>query len=347
MPSISNYRGRFAPSPTGPLHFGSLVAALASYLDARHHGGAWLLRMEDLDEPRTFAGAATDILHTLESFGLHWDEEVVYQSHRTDAYDEALQKLEEKGAVYPCACTRKEIADSALHGIEGQIYPGTCRKGIPAGREGRAWRVRTDNVPSPPAGEGVRERGRINLNSPPSPIKGEGCVVEFDDMLQGYIVQNLEREIGDFVVRRADGLFAYQLAVVVDDAFQRITHVVRGADLLNSTPRQIYLQKLLGLPTPSYMHIPIAVNAAGEKLSKQTLATPVMADQGASILCDALEFLRQHPPLELRSAPVEEVLQWGIANWQPRNMTGLRTLPAVGAHTVLTGTRAASAHSSS
>jgi glutamyl-Q tRNA(Asp) synthetase len=301
MPSTTNYRGRFAPSPTGPLHFGSLAAALASYLDAKHHRGVWLVRMEDLDEPRTVAGAAGDILRTLEALGLHWDEEVVYQSRRSDAYEEALQKLKDTGAVYPCACTRKEIADSALHGIEGQIYPGTCRNGVPEGRVGRAWRVRTDNLP-----------------------------IEFDDALQDHIVQHLESEIGDFVVRRADGLFAYQLAVVVDDAFQGITHVVRGADLLNSTPRQIYLQQLLGLPTPSYMHIPIAVNAAGEKLSKQTLAAPVVADQGASILCDALAFLQQHPPGEMRKAAAGKILQWGIANWQPRNMTGLRTLPAAG-----------------
>jgi glutamyl-Q tRNA(Asp) synthetase len=318
MPTTTNYRGRFAPSPTGPLHSGSLAAALASYLDAKHNRGTWLLRMEDLDEPRTVAGAASDILRTLEALGLHWEGEIIYQSHRTDAYEAALQELKENGAVYPCACSRKEIADSALHGIEGQIYPGTCRNGIPAGREGRAWRIRTNNLP-----------------------------IGFDDALQGLVTQHLEREIGDFVVRRADGYFAYQLAVVVDDAFQNVTHVVRGADLLNSTPRQIHLQRLLNISTPCYMHIPIAVNSAGEKLSKQTLAAPVMREHAAAALCDALEFLRQSPPRELRRAAVGEILQWAVASWRPQNMLGLRTLPAVGDQTVVTGTRAASAHSNS
>ncbi len=277
MNSSSNYRGRFAPSPTGSLHFGSLVAAVGSYLDAKHHHGTWLVRMEDLDTPRCLPGAAEDILRTLETFGLHSDEPIIYQSQRTAAYEGALQRLKDCGVVYPCCCTRKEIADSALHGIEGLVYPGTCRNGIPAGREGRAWRVRTDITPSPLMGEGWGEgdRGTRPLSPPPSPARGEGNKVEFDDALQGRISQQLESQIGDFVVKRADGLFAYQLAVVVDDAFQNITHIVRGADLLASTPRQIYLQRLLGLPTPHYMHLPIAVNAAGGKLSKQTLASPV------------------------------------------------------------------------
>jgi glutamyl-Q tRNA(Asp) synthetase len=299
MPSVATYRGRFAPSPTGPLHFGSLVAALASYLDAKHHRGEWLVRIEDLDEPRTVAGAASDILHMLETLGMDWDEKVIYQSHRSDAYEAALQKLKDIGAVYPCACTRKEIADSALHGIEGQIYPGTCRNGVPQGRVGRALRVRTDDTP-----------------------------IGFNDALQGPVAQHIESEIGDFVVRRADGYFSYQLAVVVDDAFQGITHVVRGADLINSTPRQIYLQRLLGLPMLHYMHIPIAVNAEGEKLSKQTLAAPVSRDHASVVLCEALKFLQQQPPRELRSAEVEEVLQWGIANWQPLHMLGMRVLVA-------------------
>src|SRR5512135_3790364 len=222
-PSDSTYRGRFAPSPTGPLHFGSLVAAVGSYLDARHQNGTWLVRMEDLDTPRCIPGAAEDILRTLDVFGLHSDEPILYQSQRTAAYEEALNKLKADGSVYPCCCTRKEIADSAMNGIEGPVYPGTCRNGIPAGRAGRAWRVHTSNQP-----------------------------IGFDDALQGRITQHLESDIGDFVVKRADGLFAYQLAVVVDDAFQNITHVVRGADLIASTPRQIHLQRLLDLPTPSY-----------------------------------------------------------------------------------------------
>jgi glutamyl-Q tRNA(Asp) synthetase len=283
----ANYRGRFAPSPTGALHFGSLAAALASYLDAKHHQGIWLVRMEDLVAPRVVHGAADNILRTRETFGLHWDEAVLYQSRRSEAYEAALQTLQRLGMAYRCCCTRKEIADSVLHGIEGAVYPGTCRNGIAAGRVGRAWRVRTDNLP-----------------------------VAFNDVVQGRITQRLESEIGDFVVRRADGVFAYQLAVVVDDAFQRITHVVRGADLLNSTPRQIWLQRLLGLPLPCYLHIPVAVNAEGEKLSKQTLAEPVAGENAAGTLFEALAFLQQHPPVELRGAPVQAVLQWGVENWR-------------------------------
>jgi glutamyl-Q tRNA(Asp) synthetase len=345
---MSIYRGRFAPSPTGPLHFGSLVAAVGSYLDAKHHRGNWLVRIEDIDTPRTVNGSADDILSTLEAYGLHWDEDIIYQSQRTAAYEEAFQKLQAIGAVYPCACTRKEIADSALHGIDGQIYPGTCRNGIPLGREGRAWRVRTNHIPSPlvvtsdladvfgqpsrmassSIREGPRERGRVESTSPspqPSPIKGEG-VVKFTDALQGHITQHLESEIGDFVVKRADGLFAYQLAVVVDDAAQEITHVVRGADLLYSTPRQIYLQGLLGLATPTYMHLPVAVNAQGEKLSKQTLAQPVAKNNAASTLFDALLFLRQQPPAELRLGTIEQILAWAIANWQPQRLSNCLSL---------------------
>jgi glutamyl-Q tRNA(Asp) synthetase len=296
----SNYRGRFAPSPTGPLHFGSLVAALGSYLAAKHHHGAWLVRMEDLDTPRCISGPANDILRTLEAYGLHWDETVMYQSQRAAAYEEALHTLQASGAVYPCCCTRKEIADSALHGIDGLVYPGTCRNGIAAGREGRASRVRTDLILSP-----------LSLHS---------SQIEFDDALQGRITQNLESEIGDFVVKRADGLFAYQLAVVVDDAYQNITHIVRGADLLHSTPRQIYLQILLGLPAPSYMHLPVVVNAQGEKLSKQTLAQAISKDLAAATLFDALLFLCQQPPVELRLNKVEEILNWAVTHWQPNSL---------------------------
>ena len=295
------YRGRFAPSPTGPLHFGSLVAAVGSYLEAKHHHGTWLVRMEDLDAPRTVAGAADDILRTLEAFGLHWDEHVIYQSQRTAAYESALHQLQTIGAVYLCACTRREIADSALHGIDGQIYPGTCRNGIPAGREGRAWRVRSDLLTSP---------------------------FEFDDGLHGRIVQHLEKEIGDFVVKRADGLFAYQLAVVVDDAFQNITHVIRGADLLASTPRQIYLQRLLKLSTPAYIHLPIAVNAQGEKLSKQTLAAAVDTQNPAAVLLRVLDFLRQNPPAELLNYEPDAILDWAVAHWNKDSLNGIMQRPA-------------------
>jgi glutamyl-Q tRNA(Asp) synthetase len=254
--------------------------------------------MEDLDAPRCVAGAADDILRTLEAFGLHWDGEIVYQSQRTAAYDEALHSLQAIDAVYPCCCTRKEIADSALHGIDGPVYPGTCRHGIPKGREGRAGRVRTDNEP-----------------------------VGFDDALQGHIAQHLESEIGDFVVKRADGLYAYQLAVVIDDAFQHITHIVRGCDLLASTPRQIHLQRLLGLPTPAYLHLPVAVNEQGEKLSKQTLAPAISTDDVVATLISVLDFLRQQPPAELRQGSVEEALGWAVKNWQPERLKGCRQIP--------------------
>lgn len=313
----SDYRGRFAPSPTGPLHFGSLTAAIGSYLEAKHHNGKWLLRMEDLDTPRTVAGAADDILRTLEIFGLLWDEAVLYQSRRTPAYEAALRELQRSAAAYPCACTRREIADSALHGIDGQIYPGTCRNGIAAGRTGRTWRVRTDDQP-----------------------------VAFDDELQGHVTQRLASEIGDFVVQRADGLFAYQLAVVVDDAFQRITHVVRGADLLASTPRQIHLQRLLGLPTPHYMHLPIAVNAAGEKLSKQTLAAAVDSSRPATALWHALSFLQQQPPQELQQNNLETLWQWACQNWRSEKLRGIAMLHAEQDYST-TGTRAVKAHSNS
>ncbi|MDP4030225.1 MAG: tRNA glutamyl-Q(34) synthetase GluQRS [Gallionella sp.] len=332
MASPNYYRGRFAPSPTGPLHFGSLAAAIGSYLDARHHNGTWLVRMEDIDTPRCVPGAADGILRTLEAFGLHWDGEIIYQSQRTGAYEEALQRLHEICAAYPCACTRKEISDSALHGIEGPVYPGTCRNGVPAGREGRAWRVRT-GAPflSPCMGKVRMGVGQwVNEASTPSltlPLQGGGNI-EFDDVLQGHLIQHLETEIGDFVVKRADGLFAYQLAVVVDDVFQGITHVVRGADLLHSTPRQIYLQRLLGLATLAYMHLPIAVNAHGEKLSKQTLAPAIVTDDVVVTLVAVLEFLRQQPPAELRQGRVEEVLGWAVENWHPERMKGCRQLPA-------------------
>ncbi|MFZ5502061.1 MAG: tRNA glutamyl-Q(34) synthetase GluQRS [Pseudomonadota bacterium] len=336
MSSSTDYRGRFAPSPTGPLHFGSLVAAIGSYLDAKHHHGIWLVRMEDLDTPRCIPGAADDILRTLEAFGLHRDEPVLYQSQRTAAYEEALHRLQAGGAVYPCCCTRKEVADSALHGIEGLVYPGTCRNGISHGREARAWRVRTSLMTSLRAEpvEAFLEKTGGNYSSFDKPVLSnvEGLrtngIVRFNDALQGHITQHLESEIGDFVVKRADGLFAYQLAVVVDDTFQNITDVVRGADLLASTPRQIYLQQLLGLNTPAYAHLPVAVNAHGEKLSKQTLAPAISVNDAVATLMNVLEFLRQQPPAELRLGSIEEILNWAVANWRPDKLQGCRQMSA-------------------
>jgi glutamyl-Q tRNA(Asp) synthetase len=251
-----------------------MVAAVGSFLDARSHGGTWLVRIDDLDPPRTVPGAAGAILRCLDAFGMHWDGEVVYQSTRSDAYHAALHQLRRSGRTYPCACSRKEISDAGLAGVEGAVYPGTCRNGLAAGREARALRVRTG-----------------------------GAVVEFHDGLQGHVRQALQEDIGDFVVYRADHVFAYHLACAVDDAEQGITDVVRGADLIASTPRQIYLQKLLGLPTPAYLHIPVAVNGAGEKLSKQTRAHAVDQSDPAATLDRVLRFLGFRLPLYMwRSA---------------------------------------------
>jgi glutamyl-Q tRNA(Asp) synthetase len=292
----SLYRGRFAPSPTGPLHFGSLVAAVASYLDARHCGGEWLVRMEDVDTPRTVAGAADDMLATLAACGMQHDGNIIYQSTRSDAYHAALHQLRQHKLAYPCACSRREIADSGLRGIEGPVYPGTCRNGI-AGKAARAWRVDT-----------------------------RGAGIEFDDAVQGRVAQKLETDIGDFVLYRADHVYAYQLAVVIDDAEQGITDIVRGADLLDSTPRQIYLQQLLGLPTPRYLHVPVAVNPDGEKLSKQTRAQAVDRARPLPALVAALAFLGQQPPA-LDSVPA--LWQWAIAHWRRERVPKARTQPCV------------------
>ena len=252
--AVTKYRGRFAPSPTGPLHFGSLVAAVASYIDALEHEGDWIVRMEDVDLPRCAEGADLDILQTLDRFGLNWDGPVVYQSRRTELYRAALLELQRNGMAYPCACSRRDAGDG--------IYPGTCRTRVPEPGKPVAWRVRTDDV-----------------------------VISFDDRVLGHQQQNLASEVGDFVVLRADGWFAYQLAVVVDDAEQGITDIVRGADLLDSTPRQIWLQRLLGYPLPSYMHIPVVTNDAGEKLSKQTKAEALRPENTREDLVAALKFL--------------------------------------------------------
>jgi len=290
------YVGRFAPSPTGPLHFGSLVAALASWLDARAAGGRWLLRMEDLDKPREQPGAADTILRQLESLGLSWDGPVMVQSRRDARYRAALQRLAREGMTYACGCTRREIADSAL-GIDGaHIYPGTCRQGLPPGKVARAIRVRTT----------------------PQPIG-------FLDRVQGECLQSVEHAVGDFVILRADGLFAYQLAVVIDDADQGITDVVRGADLIDSTARQILLQRQLGLATPRYAHVPVAVTAGGEKLSKQSGAAPIDAAHGGVAIARALLFLGHPPPADL---PPRELLSWALAHWDIRRVPRARALPA-------------------
>lgn len=299
MTGDGKYRGRFAPSPTGPLHFGSLVAAVGSFLEARTRSGEWLVRMEDLDPPRVAAGAAEDILQTLAAFGLERDGLVAYQSTRNDAYHCALHRLRELRRVYPCACSRREIADSAIAGTEGPVYPGICRGGIAPGRAARALRLDT-----------------------------RGAAVVFEDAIQGRIACELEKESGDFVLYRADGVYAYQLAVAVDDAEQGVTDIVRGADLLASTPRQIYIQQLLGLPCPRYVHLPVAVNARGEKLSKQTRAMPVNRARPLPALIAALSFLGQQPPRELARATVRMLWTWAFENWNLDRVPRTLTAPA-------------------
>jgi glutamyl-Q tRNA(Asp) synthetase len=280
------YHGRFAPSPTGPLHFGSLVAAVASWLDARAAGGRWTVRIEDVDAPRTVPGAADAILRALEACGLEWDGEVVRQAGRSALYERALERLRERGLAYRCRCSRREIADSALRGIEGAVYPGTCR-GLAIALE-----------------ESAAERFRV----------GPG-VVAFEDRVQGRIAQDVAREVGDFIVRRRDGLFAYQLAVVADDGDQGITDVVRGADLLASTPRQILLQRALGLPTPRYLHFPVAIDPQGEKLSKRHGAPALERANAPEAIARALAFLGQSAVLP-DSAPAmlaEAARGWDLA----------------------------------
>lgn len=283
-----SYIGRFAPSPTGPLHLGSLIAAVGSFLEARSRGGRWLVRIEDLDPPREVPGAADQILRQLEAYGLHWDDEVVYQSRRESHYLDALAALRRGGRAYDCGCSRREIAEAGLEGMDGPVYPGTCRGGLPDGREARTVRLLTDDR-----------------------------IVAFRDRVQGPIRQRLESAVGDFVIRRADGLFAYQLAVVVDDAAQGITEVVRGADLLASTPRQVFIQGLLGLPTPSYLHLPMAIGTDGQKLSKQTQAPALPLEDPLPPLREALRFLGQPSPPTDRLA---EFWASAIAHWDPRRI---------------------------
>ena len=291
---MSRYIGRFAPSPTGPLHFGSLAAALASWLDARAANGEWHLRIEDVDAPRTVPGAEDEIVRALEKLGLAWDGPVVRQSQRRARYEEALERLRGAGLVYRCRCSRREIADSALPGIDGVVYPGTCRALALPREVGGADRLR---VP-------------------------DGTIA-FDDRVQGRIAQDVAREVGDFVLKRRDGLHAYQLAVVVDDADAGITDVVRGADLLDSTPRQIVLQRLLGFATPRYLHIPAATNERGEKLSKQTLAAPIDLARSAEALREALRFLGQQIP---SGGEAREILAGAVSTWSPERIPRRRAM---------------------
>ena len=280
--------GRFAPSPTGDLHFGSLVSAVGSYLEARRAGGKWLLRIEDIDPPREVAGSAQRIIDDLARLGLEADGPVLYQSSRLTAYQETIEQLLRQGLAYPCGCSRKDLPESG-------IYPGTCRNGIPPGREPRSIRLRVDTG---------------------------NC--SFRDRVQGLVSGPLADPGGDFVIRRADGFYAYQLAVVVDDHYQGVTQVVRGADLLDSTARQISLQRALGLPTPEYMHLPVAVSADGKKLSKRSRTDPVKHREPALAVSEALQFLGQQPPPRMSLAGLWE---WAIEHWDnaliPHVMTRL------------------------
>ncbi len=269
------YIGRFAPSPTGDLHIGSLLAALASFLDAKKAAGLWLLRVEDLDPPREVAGSAASIIHDLGCWGMRPDGEVLYQNQRAAAYQSACQQLIEKDLAYWCGCSRSELPDSG-------IYPGTCSTGLPAGKRPRALRLRTQDR-----------------------------VVEFEDGIQGKVRNDLNSQSGDFVIRRADGLFAYQLAVVVDDAFQQVTDIIRGADLLDSTPRQIWLQQCLSLPTPHYAHIPLVTQSDGHKLSKRLQSDPLRNHDPLPSLRLALKFLGHEPPL----LDWQDTWDWAVAHW--------------------------------
>ena len=281
--------GRFAPSPTGPLHFGTLVAALGSYLIARQAGGRWLLRIEDLDPPRVVPGAADAMLRLLEGLGFEWDGEVVYQSRRSARYRQVLEDLRCEGRVFDCGCSRREILASAPHpGEEGPVYPGTCREGLGEYRSARAVRLRV-------ADERVR----------------------FRDGIFGEQAQDLERQVGDFVLYRADGVYAYQLAVVVDDIDAGVTQVVRGADLLSSTPRQIFLYRCLGEEPPEYYHLPLVLGTDAEKLSKRHgHGSLVSKENGGDLLWKALVFLGQSPPEILSRADCAELLAWGCNNFR-------------------------------
>ena len=288
------YVGRFAPSPTGPLHFGSLVAAVASYLQARINDGLWLLRIEDIDPPREQPGATTEIISALERYGFEWDGDVIFQSKSSREHQAALTSLTERKLAYRCQCSRRDLLD-APRGDLGVIYPGTCRNGCDADEV--AIRLRTNDTE-----------------------------IAFDDILQGRLAQHLESESGDFIIRRRDGLIAYHLAVVVDDEIQGVTEIVRGIDLFDSTPRQIWLQQLLGYRTPSYAHIPVITHTDGDKLSKLTGAPGISLHEVEKNLVEALSALRQQPPPELAHSTREEIWSWAAKNWQLEKITGHKAI---------------------
>ena len=293
------YIGRFAPSPTGPLHFGSLVCALASFLDARHQAGRWLVRVEDIDPPREISGSTATILQQLTDHGMIWDGELLYQSTRTAAYRDAINYLQNSAAAYNCDCPRQRI--TAL----GGIYDGYCRD------------------------RQVIDNAAVRLQVPAE----SAATVGFRDLIMGDYSHNLSAEAGDFVIQRRDGLFSYQLAVTVDDQFQNISHIIRGADLIDSTPRQIYLQNCLGYFSGTtapitYGHLPMATNAEGQKLSKQNHAAALIVGEESQNLWLALEWLQQQPPAELKYESVAGILDWAIANWTMNSIPKQIAVPA-------------------
>lgn len=292
--SSTPYVGRFAPSPSGPLHFGSLLAAVASYLQAKCANGQWLLRIEDIDPPREHPGADTLILKALEAYGFEWDGPVIYQSGFRERHEASIDDLLAAGLAFPCSCSRRDLA-AVPRGPLGAIYPGTCRLGCES--EDAAIRVLTHDNP-----------------------------IDFTDRLQGLQSMRLESESGDFVMRRRDGLIAYHLAVVLDDAHQGVTEIVRGIDLIDSTPRHIHLQQLLKIPTPSYVHIPVAENADGQKLSKLTGAAAIAPENAGATLVAALRALGQKPDIELAALPVAGIWAWAIDHWQLQAMRGRKNI---------------------
>lgn len=298
------YVGRFAPSPSGPLHFGSLVAALGSYLQARSHNGKWLVRMEDLDPPREMPGADTLILNSLEAHGMHWDGDVMYQSERHEAYESALEQLQQTGSIFYCSCSNKQLkelrqrvdpttepnSDNGSGILSSGVYPGICR-------EQKSFK------------KNCAIRLQVNKNN-----------FSFNDLVYGKYSQNLAKDVGDFILKRRDGLYAYQLAVVVDDIEQGITAVVRGVDLLDSTPRQLYLYDRLNAKPPSYLHLPLALLPDRKKLSKQTGAPALLDENAADNLMAALQFLGLNTPDNLAHEPVENILKWGVLHWSVSNI---------------------------
>jgi glutamyl-Q tRNA(Asp) synthetase len=278
---LQPYIGRFAPSPTGPVHFGTLIAAVGSYLQAKKNNGNWLIRMEDVDTTRKVAGSDKEILNTLEAFGFEWDDEIIYQSQQTALYQSALEQLLSQSLLFPCVCTRNQLAES-----NSNIYPGTCRNRKLPEENKHALRLLARDV-----------------------------TIEFNDIVMGKQSQNIAQQCGDFVIKRRDALFAYQLAVVVDDALQGITEIVRGSDLLDSTPRQIYLQQLLAYPTPDYCHLPLAIDKHGNKISKSDNATRVDIKCRERLICEVLTFLGQNPPFDLTGSSIDDIWSWAVKHW--------------------------------